>query len=163
MTQQTETDDDAPVKAREVHVDVYAFEADGDVLFAQAWKREGEPKRKKGHITIDEGDGDIPIRFHLHDKTGLNLAFLPVDPAKQEGPFWCDVGDCPTAWGNGSGQISSIENLPSGMLRVVDANTGEPCTLHYALRFKAGTVAGSIYEFDPDIRNGGGSVGGGSG
>lgn len=152
---------DPSAKTRAVHVDVYAFEEDGDVLFAQAWKRDGDTKRKMGHITIDEGEGDVPIRFKLYDRTKLDLAFLAVDSSNQGGPFWCNTEDCPTAWGNCDGQITSIENLPNGGLQVVDANTGDPCTLHYALRFSAGTVAPTIYEFDPDIRNGGGSTGGG--
>jgi hypothetical protein len=155
---------DPAVKAREVLVDVYAYKEGDDVLFAQAWKLEGEQGRKNGHIKIKEGEGDVPIRFRLHDRTNLDLAFLPVGSSNQDSPFWCSAVDCPTEWGDGNGQIKSVENLPNDTLKVVDANSGDPCTLHYALRFTGKNVgSGPPYAFDPDIRNGGGGVGGGSG
>jgi hypothetical protein len=52
----------------------------------------------------------------------------------------------------------------NNLLKVVDANSGAACTLHYALRFSGDALgSGPPYVFDPDIRNGGGGVGGGSG
>ena len=150
-------------KVRPVQVDVYAYLEGDDILFAQAWRLDGDPGRRKGHIEIGKGQGDVPIKFHLHDRTGLKLAFLPTDVDKQEGPFWCSALDCPTSWGDGSGQISGVESS-NNLLKVVDANKGEPCTLHYALRFTGAPIgSGPPYAFDPDIRNGGGGVGGGSG
>lgn len=163
MTANTLAGKEQAAKARDVHVDVYAYREGEDILFAQAWKLDGDKERKKGHIKIGEGQGDVPISFQLHNRTGLDLAFLPVDDGKQEGPFWCAMHDCPTAWGNGDGQIKSIEILPNDVLRVVDANSGEPCTLHYALRFREPKLASPTYEFDPDIRNGGGGFGSGPG
>ena len=151
------------VKVRPVQVDVYAYLEGEDILFAQAWRTDGDPGRRQGHIEIGKGQADVPIKFHLHDRTGLNLAFLPADEGKQEGPFWCNTLDCPTSWGDGNGQIGDVDSSKN-LLKVVDANSGEPCTLHYALRFTGDPVgSGPPYAFDPDIRNGGSGVGGGTG
>lgn len=150
------------VKVRPVQVDVYAYREGDDILFAQAWRLDGDPGRRTGNIHIAKGEGDVPIKFHLHDRTGLNLAFLPADESQTEGPFWCSTEDCPTSWGDGDGQISGVESS-NKLLKIVDANKGEPCTLHYALRFSGdATASGPPYAFDPDIRNGGGGISGGS-
>lgn len=150
-------------KVRTVQVDVFAYREGDDILFAQAWRMDGDPARQKGHIEIPKGQGDVPFKFHLHDRSGLNLAFLPNDEGKQEGPFWCSTMDCPTSWGDGNGQIMDISSS-NNLLKIVDANSGDPCTLHYALRFTGDELgSGPPYSFDPDIRNGGGGVGGGSG
>ena len=164
MAKKTQAKKVRAVKSRAVHVDVYAYLEDDDILFAQAWKLDGERERKKGQIKIGKGQGDVPINFLLHDRTGKNLAFLDVDPGEEEGPFWCSRTSCPSRWGSGGGQITSIEKLSNTELKVIDANKGDARTLHYALRF-TGTQVGSgpPYEFDPDIRNGGGGVSSGSG
>ena len=136
-----------------VQVDIYAFEADGEVFFAHSWRGEGEPKGKKGHVSIPKGDERVPIKFHLHDRTRLNLRFMDV----KDGPIWVDLNDCPTQWGDGGGQISAVSSAPK-MLTVVDDNSGDPCTLHYALRFSGDSSdVGPPYEYDPEIRNGGGN------
>lgn len=163
MAENPQFDAGIDVGVRPIQVDVYAYLEGDDILFAQAWRLDGDPARRKGRIEVAEGEGDVPIKFHLHDRTGLGLAFLPADPSNQQGPFWCSTGDCPTAWGDGDGQISGIDSSKN-LLKIVDANSGEPRTLHYALRFSGDPIgSGPPYEFDPDIRNGGGGVGGGSG
>ena len=135
-----------------VQVDVYAFEADGEVFFAHSWRREGAPKGAKGNIKIEEGESQVPIKFHLHDKTHLHLRFMDT----QDEPIWVDRNDCPTCWGDGDGQISEVRSSPN-LLTVTDANSGDPCVLHYALRFTGrATDSGPPYEYDPEIRNGGG-------
>jgi len=150
----------APVKKPlEVNVDVYAYREGDDVLFAHAWNLEGGQVRNKGRIKIGAGQGDVPINFVLHDNTKLGLAYLDVDDDGVEGPFWCSQYACPIKWGNGGGQIISIEKLSDTKLKVVDANKGGPRTLHYVLRFNGKAVgSGPPYEYDPDIRNGGGGV-----
>jgi len=163
MAEETLTLEPGEVMVRPIQVDVYAYREGDDILFAQAWRAEGDSGSRKGHIVIAKGEADVPIKFHLHDRTSLNLAFLPADEGKQEGPFWCNTLDCPTSWGDGDGQISGVDSSKK-LLKVVDANTGEPRTLHYALRFTGDAIgSGPPYEFDPEIRNGGAGVGGGSG
>ena len=151
------------VKARPVQVDVYADMEGESIRFDQTWRVEGNPDTHKGHIDIAKGEADVPIKFHLHDSTGLNLSFLPSGGSKEDSPFWCSATACPTSWGDGDGQIKDVQSS-NNLLKVVDANSGEPCTLHYALRFTGNaTASGPPYAYDPDIRNGGGGVGGGGG
>lgn len=134
--------------------DVYAYTEDGDILFTHAWRRLGDPKRKTGKIIIGAGESAVPIQYHLHDKTTPkeHLAFLNPGSAA----MWVDLNDCPTQAGDG-GQISFEPGSNGNILRISDANTGSPCTLHYMLRFASGQDgAGPVYEYDPEIRNGGG-------
>jgi len=138
---------------RPVQVDVYAFEADGEVFFAHSWRRVGAPKGNKGRIEVAKGEADVPIRFHLHDKTTLHLRFLEGE----DEPIWIDLNDCPTCWGDGDGQIRDVSSTPR-LLTVVDTNSGDECILHFALRFTGETSdVGPPYEYDPEIRNGGGN------
>jgi hypothetical protein len=152
MSEITETCEPAKVRARPLIVDVYAYLEGEDVLFSQAWKREGDAKRSKGRIDIPHGQQDTPIHFHLHDRTGLRLSFM--SPAADA--MWVALDDCPTCKGD-AGQIVH-DSVSQNQLKVTDLNAGKACTLHYALRFDGNaTVEGPPYEYDPEIRNGGSS------
>ncbi|HEU0310455.1 MAG TPA: hypothetical protein VFR36_04470 [Sphingomicrobium sp.] len=152
MTQETQTSTEAPTVVRIVQVDVYAYREGDDILFSHAWRRQGDPNRRKGKIVIPHGEGDVPIHFHLHDRSQLNLSFL-ANPADA---MWVDLNDCPTGAGNGN-QINFVHSSPN-LLRVEDDNSDPPCTLHFALRFAGDPTpsGGPPYEYDPEIRNGGG-------
>jgi hypothetical protein len=152
MSEVMQSDAVSEVAVTPIQVDVYAFEADGEVFFAHSWRRVGAPKGKKGRIEIDKGESQVPIMFHLHDKSGRHLAFLDV----KDEPIWIDLNDCPTGWNKGGGQISNVKSSTK-LLSVVDANIGNGCILHYALRFTGDASSeGPPYEYDPEIRNGGG-------
>lgn len=140
-----------------VVVDVFADRDGENVVFDHEWRREGDPVPKKGRIDIGFGDPPTELRFQLHDRTarpgqpGLRLSF--VEPAEQA--MWVSLGNCPQQSGNG-GQIS-FDSVNPQQLRVTDANAGDECILHYALRFNGDPAAnGPPYVYDPDIRNGGG-------
>jgi hypothetical protein len=152
MTEAAQIDVDAEVTVRPLIVDVYAFRDGDDVLFTHAWKRDGDPKRNKGHIHVPKGESDVPIHFKLHDRTEpkVHLAFI----SNAADAMWVDLNDCPTCAGNG-GQITFDSSAPS-LLKVTDANSGPECVLHYALRFDGDPLGDCPpYEYDPEIRNGG--------
>jgi len=136
---------------RTLQVDVYAYREGDDVLFTHAWRRHGDAKRLKGQLKIPHGQGDVPVHFHLHDRTGLQLAFerAPSDA------MWVSQTECPVRAGNG-GQITFLNSSPNQLI-VEDDNSGDECVLHFALRFTGDELAGNTtYEYDPEIRNGGG-------
>lgn len=152
MAEMTETCEPAQVRARPVIVDVYAYREGDDVLFSQAWKRDGDAKRVKGRIDVPAGQPETPIHFHLHDRTGLRLSFM--SPAADA--MWVALDECPKCKGDG-GQITH-DSVSPNQLKITDLNTGQPCTLHYALRFDGDAATdGPPYEYDPEIRNGGSS------
>lgn len=162
MSKQAESCAEAEEMVRTVQVDVFAIRDGDDILFTHAWKRQGEPARRKGKIVIPHGEGDVPIHFHLRNKTDprIHLEFL-ADPAQA---MWVDTRDCPTGAGNGGGQIRfnshpnpSPDPSHPNQLIVTDDNSGGDLTLHYALRFTGDVVgSGPPYEYDPIIKNGGG-------
>ena len=151
MSVKTQADAIGEVMVKPLHVDVFAYREGDDILFAHAWRREGDPKKNKGKIKIPRGEGGVPIHFHLTDRTQLHLSFLP----SAHDAMWVDTADCPTKAGNG-GQITFLSSAPN-LLKVSDANRGNACTLHFALRFTGDSVGeGPPYEYDPEIRNSGG-------
>ena len=152
MFDATQTDAEAEVAMQPLQVDIYAFRVGDDVLFTHAWKKQGDPKSKQGKIEVPRGEPKVPIHFQLHDLTEPKVNLCFYDDACDS--IWVDTADCPTEAGTGG----QIEYGPSGgnSLKVTDLNTVK-CTLHYALRFKGATTeSGPPYEYDPEIRNGGG-------
>lgn len=150
MSEEVQTLVEGETAVRTVQVDVYAYREGDDVLFAHAWRQQGDPKREKGQIKIPRGEKDVPIHFHLHDRSRLNLAF----ESTASDAMWVSKTECPTAPGSG-GQINYDQSSPN-QLKVSDSNS-EACTLHFALRFTGDELDGKTsYEYDPEIRNGGG-------
>ena len=152
MNESTQVDVTAEEIVRTLQVDVYAYREGDDVLFTHAWRRQGDSGRQKGQIKIPFGEYDVPIHFHLHDRSRLNLAF----ESNPSDAMWVSDTECPTAAGNG-GQIGFDHSSPN-LLRVSDANSAAG-VLHFALRFTGNELNGSTsYEYDPEIRNGGGGI-----
>lgn len=143
-----------------IDVDVWAWidKPTGEVKFDHIWDLRGNPKNKKGTIDIPPGQPSTEIKFTLiEDKTGLDLEFYS-DP---DDAMWVDLApNCPNQPGGG-GQIT-FQSSSKKVLRVDDANAGQPCDLKYALRFygMSKTIDGRDYkppyEYDPDLKNGGG-------
>lgn len=150
-------------KTKPIVVDVYAESIDGVVKFRHEWRFDGDPATKKGTIEVPAGTAGTPptrMQFHLHDQTKLHLQFIkPPSDA-----MWVSqTNTCPDEAGDG-GQISYNYPWAPKLLQVDDANSGPPCTLHYTLRFDgdAHTDPGGEqhppYEYDPEIKNGGGTI-----
>lgn len=140
------------VQVRPIIADVSAKLVDNRVGFDLEWRREGDPNPKTGRIEVGAGDPPTPIHFNLRDNTGLNLAFK--SPGTEA--MWVDLTGCPPQQAGNGGQIDFNSSSPN-LLRVTDANRGPECTLFYMLRFDGHPAAnGPPFEFDPEIRNGGG-------
>ncbi|QDP19634.1 hypothetical protein [Sphingomonas xanthus] len=134
-----------------VQVTIYAFRIDDEILFDHRWKRQGDSGNKKGKVIIPAEEADVPIHFQLRDESGAHLQFLD----DWQDAIWVALDGCPTGTGNG-GQIKDGESNRN-LLKVVDANSGSACTLYYSLWFSGDEVGGqSRFEYDPEIRNGGG-------
>lgn len=152
MSEATQRDAATEEMVRTLQVDVYSYREGDDVLFSHAWRRQGDSRRQKGQINIPFGERDVPIHFHLHDRSGLKLKF----ESTASDAMWVSDTECPTAAGNG-GQINFDQSNPN-LLKVSDTNS-EACLLHFALRFTGDELNGSTsYEYDPEIRNGGGGI-----
>lgn len=150
MTEAAQCEISAEEMVNTLQVDVYAYREGDDILFSHAWRRLGDARRQKGQIRIPHGEGDVPIHFHLHDRSGLRLKF----ETNASDAMWVSRTECPTEPGDG-GQISYRNSSPN-QLQVSDSNS-EECTLHFALRFTGDELNGATsYEYDPEIRNGGG-------
>lgn len=152
MTEQTFASREQEAKVPTVNADVIATKVGDKVEFDLEWRKEGDPSSKKGPINIPERDPPTSINFHLRDETRLNLRFK--SPATEA--MWVDLNGCPPQQPGNGGQISFNSTSPK-LLRVTDANSGDPCTLYYMLRFDGDPAAnGPPFEYDPEIRNGGG-------
>lgn len=142
---------------KRVQVDVRAsFDDDGGVHFDSLWRHDNDPNGvwRSGPIDLPHGPDHYRMEFDLDDKSGRSLKFYP-NPADA---MYVNVGSCPTGAGNGAGQIA-FETVTNGnkKLTIKDFNQGLPCVLSYMLRFNgAASGTGPPYEYDPDIRNGGG-------
>lgn len=144
--------------SRPVIADVTASQVGGRIQFDLTWRKEGDPNGKKGPIVIEKGAPETPIHFHLHDDTGLKLSFKP----EATEAMWVNTSGCPPQGpGNGGGQIS-FDSSSNRLLKVSDGNSGAACTLYYMLRFDGDRHVDPDgksyppYEYDPEIRNGGG-------
>ena len=151
-------------KGQPIDVDVKAWidTARNEVAFSHTWGVRGKPKGNSGKIDVAKGQPPTEIKFTLcDDQTGLDLEFYK-DP---DDAMWVDFApDCPKQKGD-AGQIT-FQSSSKKVLWVEDANSGPPCDLKYSLRFygKEKDIGGVTYkppyEYDPDLKNGGGGVGG---
>jgi hypothetical protein len=156
----TQTSSAQPTQLKDdIDVDVRAYidTITKKVEFDHEWDAPGKPK-KKGKIEVDYGAYMVPITFHLRDETGLGLEFYST----AQDAMYVGIGpDCPTGQGN-AGQIQFNSAPKKDKLEVVDANTGDACDLKYTLRFSGNPNAAgkesAPYEYDPELRNGGGGV-----
>lgn len=144
------------VNVQNIEVDVRAsLDENGGVSFDSLWRNKNGPNGvwHSGPIILPNGPDHYRMEFDLNDKSGQNLTFYPT-PADA---MYVQVGSCPSGPGNGAGQID-FETVTNGKkkLTIKDVNQAQ-CNLHYMLRFdgKAG-VGGPPYQYDPEIRNGGG-------
>jgi len=146
------------VRSKPVVVNVRAWRDGGSVLFEHEWGFEHGPSHGKGRIDIPARARNTPIRFNFTDETGLGLQFYRVPTSA----MWVTrSAECPTGPGDG-GQIDLANaDVDANTLKVVDANTGDECVLKYSLRFDGlpssdGEKHYPPYEYDPELRNGGG-------
>jgi hypothetical protein len=152
MTEQAMSQVAQEVELRPIIADVFATLVGGNVEFDLEWRRENDPNGKKGPIDVPNGESDTRIHFHLRDSTGLNLNFV----ATKEDAMWVSLVGCPPQQAGNGGQIS-YDSVSNQLLKVRDANSGDPCTLYYMLRFTGDPAGnGPVFEYDPTIRNGGG-------
>lgn len=155
-----------PVK---VTVRAYLDPITHKVQFEETWDATwGKGSGKKQPIDFP-AKMQANIHFSLKDETGLNLKFYPFAEAHQpptptkDYPIYVGTGtECPPPPGIAGGQITILSSA-SNMLKIFNNNTTK-CDLKYALRFSGDdNVTGdetAPYIDDPDIRNGGGGVGG---
>ena len=108
-------------------------DASGTVVYEHEWDFGGGPA-KPGKIVVPEGTPPTDIKFHLTDRTGLNLRFYP----SPSDAFYVDFApNCPRSAGDAKGEFdlgdppSSSSNM---QLTVRDMNR-TACDLKYALRF----------------------------
>ena len=133
-------------------------DTDGTITYNHEWDVGGGPA-KKGKIDVPKDTPPTDIKFHLTDRTGLNLSFYP-SPADA---FYADLyPNCPKAAGDaGEFDLNDPPSKSSNkLLTVLDMNK-TACDLKYALRFdgdpytdKNGTYP--PFAYDPELRNGGG-------
>lgn len=140
-----------------IEVDVRASRApNGGVHFDTLWRNENDPSGvwNSGPIDLPHGPDHYRMEFDLDDKSGRDLEFYD-EPADA---MYVNVGSCPTAPGDGGGQIN-FESVSNGKkkLTIKDFNQDPPRNLHYMLRFDGtSSSSGPPYQYDPEIRNGGG-------
>lgn len=138
-----------PIQGLPVEVDVYANPPGSLQPYELDWRFQGGPSQGNTPIDLPKGSGSHDLIFTLHDNSGKGLKFKPV----ASDAMWVRNGNaCPTAPGNGNGQIvhGSVTNGGT-TLTVNDDNAGNPARLHYTLRFDP-----DPNSWDPEIRNGGG-------
>ena len=132
----------------------------GTVIYNHDWDFGGPVKT--GKIEVPRGTPPTNIKFHLTDRTGLNLSFYPTP----SDAFYIDFApSCPVNAGNARGEFD-LSDPPSSssnnLLTVKDMNRTE-CELKYALRFNGDPYTDSNgvhppYAYDPDLKNGGGGT-----
>jgi len=142
-----------------IHVDIRASRAgNGSVHFDSWWQYDSDPNDlwQSGPIDLPNGPDHYRLVFDLDDKSGRHLKFYS-DP---EDAMYVQVGSCPSGKGNGNNQIHfETVNSTKKKLTVKDVNRDPPCELHYMLRFDGDKVGKCPpYEYDPEIKNGGGGV-----
>lgn len=120
--------------------------ANGDV----DWAIDGKHP-KESSLEFPPKTGPHTIVFHLDDQTGRNLRFHDSSPFSAEKN---NGGNCPSK----GAQCDQTRVQPGGekTLVVMNANSGDPCTINYQLTFVDGT--GKSEDVDPEIKNGGGSL-----
>lgn len=130
------------------------------VLFTDEWEASWQNGKQKGPITVPYGTNATEIHFSLRDDTGLGLNFM----RNFADVIYVGTGTaCPPPRGNQGGQIT-FRSSSANLLKVLNANSGNAIDLKYALRFNGqDNLAGGEnqpYVYDPDLKNGGGGIGG---
>ena len=151
-----------PTTGNPIKVEVHAW-LDRDthkVKFTDEWESGWTNGKQKGEIVVPAKTPATEIHFHLRDDTGLGLNFM----RNFADVMYVSTGaTCPPPRGNQGGQISFVHSSPN-LLKVTNANCGNPIDLKYALRFNGqDNLPGGEnqpYVYDPDLKNGGGGVGG---
>jgi hypothetical protein len=155
-----------PVK---VAVRAYLDETTQKVKFEETWEATWGKGSGKNEPIVFPDKMQANIHFSLKDETGLHLNFYPFAVPHQpptppeDYPIYVGTGTaCPPPPGIAGGQITILSSA-SNLLKVFNNNTTK-CDLKYALRFSGDdNIAGNEsqpYIDDPDIKNGGGGVGG---
>jgi hypothetical protein len=136
-----------------VEVRVFANKVGDEIAFTHDWRANaGDPQDPPIDLPAKSGQWDLNIQ--LHDCTGLGLEF---ETKKNKGAddMWVHKGNgCPPAKGDGGGHVT-FTDVTSDLLKARDNTNGngEPCDLHFMLRFKDKDRKKHLY--DPIIRNGG--------
>lgn len=130
------------------------------VKFDDEWEADWVNGKQKGEIKVPYGTPPTEIHFHLRDDTGLHLNFM----RSFADVIYVSTGSaCPPPRGNQGGQITFVSSSQN-LLKVSNANSGGVCDMKYALRFNGqDNIAGGEnqpYVYDPDLKNGGGGIGG---
>lgn len=132
---------------------------DEGVEFYCIWQIDNGPWYS-GPILLANRSGDYDVDFDLDDRTGLQLEFMPnADEA-----IWINSACCPFQ-GSGNDDKQQIRDKTVAsrrQLKLKNDNSGEPCVLHYRLRFNGaawnsanGNNYVAPYGIDPEFRNGG--------
>ena len=111
------------------------------------WDIDGKKPQQSRH-EFKEQTGPHQVKFKLKDQTGRGLKFDSSQPIWNEK----NSGGCPT----GPSQSDQIRVLSCSEkeLTIVNANSGDPCTIHYQLNFV--DCDGQPEGVDPEFKNGGG-------
>lgn len=130
------------------------------VKFDDEWEADWVKGKQKGEIKVPYGTPPTEIHFNLRDDTGLHLNFM----RSFADVIYVSTGSvCPPPRGNQGGQITFVLSSQN-LLKVSNANSGGVCDMKYALRFNGrdNTAGGENqpYVYDPDLKNGGGGIGG---
>lgn len=151
-----------PPAGTPVIVDVLArTAAGGGVDFSHSWRWQDGTPGGSGSIDIPrrgKDDNGTPIHFHLRDETQPNRGLDFTDDL--HGAMWVQRDGCPQERSADPEIPADQMNATPNLLKVFNKNS-EECTLHYRLRFK--DRQGNAESYDPDIRNGGTGLGGGTG
>ncbi len=145
------------VNVKGINVEVRASrKADGGVHFDTLWRNGTDPNGvwRCDPIDLPHGPDHYRLQFNLEDKSGRKLEFY----GSPKDAMYVKVGACPTGPGDGGGQINfEAVDANKKKLTIKDFNRDPPCTLHYMLRFE-GDPNGTCYQYDPEIKNGGGGT-----
>ncbi len=150
--QQNEDARPCPREGRPVIVDVYAEPKTGSIDFSLKWRfADDHPDDTNPEPIIipkkNKGDLGTMIQFHLHDRTGMGLAFDPVDP------FWVSRTTCPQDWSEDS-EIPADRIRPHNKLLTVCDLNEVACDLNFSLNFED-RDGNRLPPYDPQIKNGG--------
>jgi hypothetical protein len=159
----TATTEGAPLVTKKIEANVRATlvlgtpPAADSVQFDCIWRSSDDPVGiwHSGPIDLPAKSREHKLEFTLNDMSGKNLEFCPTG----DSAMWVDVDECPRSDpGNGkdNGQIrdKAVDAANKKKLTLRDLND-VPCLLHYTLRFNGDDLT-IPYEYDPDIKNGGG-------
>lgn len=143
-----------PIQGLPVIVDVTAHPPGSSESYTIDWCFQGQPSQGNTEIHLPRGSGSHDMTFRLIDNSGKGLRFK----AAAADAIWVKNGKgCPTGPGNGNQMSNGSVSADRMTLTINDDNSGNAQHLGYMLRFDPDPNV-----FDPDIRNGGTGVGGGT-